>query len=275
MRKVLLIGASAMVLLSSCVSKKKFTALQEQHQETEAKLGAARMELAKFMDDAKKANKEVEYLKSVNYQLLNSVGELSTLSKKEAENLSKSLESLREKDMQIRSIQDAKNRQDSVTLALVTSLKGVLGNLNDEDISINVEKGVVYVSISDRLLFRSGSYEVSKEAEAVLGKVAKVANNRPDFEVLVEGHTDNKAISTAVLSDNWDLSVKRATSVVRVLEKFDVKPERMIASGRGEYVPVATNDSAQGRAANRRTKIILLPKLDEFYGLIEEGMKKL
>jgi chemotaxis protein MotB len=157
----------------------------------------------------------------------------------------------------------------------VTSLKGVLGNLNDEDISINVEKGVVYVSISDRLLFRSGSYEVSNEAEAVLGKVAKVANNRPDFEVLVEGHTDNKSISTPVLQDNWDLSVKRATSVVRVLEKFNVNPERMIASGRGEYVPVDSNDSAKGRAANRRTKIILLPKLDEFYGLIEEGMKKL
>jgi chemotaxis protein MotB len=275
MRKNLLIGLSAMVLLSGCVSKKKFTALEEQYKETEGKLGTARMELAKCLDDAKKANSEVEYLKSVNYKLLNSVGELSTLSKKEAENLSQSLERLKEKDLQIQRIQDAKNKQDSVTLALVTSLKGVLGNLDDEDIQINVEKGVVYVSISDRLLFKSGSYQVTREAELVLGKVAKVVQNRPDFEILVEGHTDSKPINTPVLEDNWDLSVKRATSVIRVLQsKFDVKPERMVAAGRSEYQPVSTNDTPAGRQANRRTKIILLPKLDQFYGLIEEGMGK-
>ena len=197
------------------------------------------------------------------------------LSKKEAENLSQSLERLKEKDLQIQRIQDAKNKQDSVTLALVTSLKGVLGNLDDEDIQINVEKGVVYVSISDRLLFKSGSYQVTREAEAVLGKVAKVVQNRPDFEILVEGHTDSKPINTPVLEDNWDLSVKRATSVIRVLQsKFDVKPERMVAAGRSEYQPVSTNDTPAGRQANRRTKIILLPKLDQFYGLIEEGMGK-
>jgi chemotaxis protein MotB len=273
MRKILLIALSAMVLLSGCVSKKKFAALQEQHKETEGKLGVAKMELAKCLDDAKKANSEVDYLKSVNYKLLTSVGELSTLSKKEAENLSNSLERLKEKDLQIQRIQDAKNRQDSVTLALVTSLKGVLGNLDDEDIQINVEKGVVYVSISDRLLFRSGSYQVTPQAEAVLGKVAKVVQNRPDFEILVEGHTDSKPINTSVLEDNWDLSVKRATAVIRVLQsKFDVKPERMVAAGRGEYQPIDSNDTAAGRQANRRTKIILLPKLDQFYGLIEEGM---
>ena len=275
MKKSMLIGFSAMLLLGGCVSKKKYTALETEKNDLANQLGTARMELAKYMDDAKKANKEVDYLKSVNYKLLNSVGDLATLSKKEAENLSQSLERLKEKDMQITRIQDAKNRQDSVTFALVSSLKGVLGNMSDEDITINVDKGVVYVSISDRLLFKSGSFVVSKEAERVLGKVAKVVENRPNFEILVEGHTDNKAINTPVLEDNWDLSVKRATSVVRVLQnKFEVKPERMIASGRSEYVPVMDNESAEGRQANRRTRIILLPKLDEFYGLIEEGLKQ-
>lgn len=275
MKKSMLIGFSAMLLLGGCVSKKKYAALEAEKTDLANQLGTARMELAKYMDDAKKANREVDYLKSVNYKLLNSVGDLATLSKKEAENLSQSLERLKEKDMQITRIQDAKNRQDSVTFALVSSLKGVLGNMNDEDITINVDKGVVYVSISDRLLFKSGSFVVSKEAERVLGKVAKVVENRPNFEILVEGHTDNKAINTPVLEDNWDLSVKRATSVVRVLQtKFEVKPERMIASGRSEYVPVMDNASAEGRQANRRTRIILLPKLDEFYGLIEEGLKQ-
>lgn len=171
-------------------------------------------------------------------------------------------------------MQDAINKKDSVTLALVTSLKGVLGNMNDEDIQINVEKGVVYVSISDKLLFASGRYNVTEEAKTVLGKVAQVVKNRPEIEFMVEGHTDDQAIHNAVLQDNWDLSVKRATSVVRVLQdEFGVEPARMTAAGRSYYVPVATNETAEGRAKNRRTRIVILPKLDQFYNLIEEGME--
>jgi chemotaxis protein MotB len=149
-----------------------------------------------------------------------------------------------------------------------------LGNLSDEDIEINVEKGVVYVSISDKLLFRSGSYTVTKAAKEVLGKVAKVVNDKPDIEFMVEGHTDNVPIKNDVLLDNWDLSVKRATSVVRVLQDdFGVAPERMTAAGRSYYMPLFDNNNAQNRAKNRRTRIVVLPKLDQFYDLIQQGMQ--
>ena len=186
----------------------------------------------------------------------------------------KVLESLREKDLTIRKLQDAVTRRDSVNLALVQSLKGVLGNLDDEDIEISVEKGVVFISISDKLLFRSGSYNVTNAAKQVLGKVAKVVNNKPDFEFMVEGHTDNVPYRSGVLLDNWDLSVKRATSVVRVLQNdFGVDPARMTAAGRSYYIPLVSNDTGENRGKNRRTRIVVLPKLDQFYSMIEEGME--
>ena len=149
-----------------------------------------------------------------------------------------------------------------------------MGNLDDQDIEVSVEKGVVFVSISDKLLFRSGSYNVTSDAKAVLGKVAKVVNNKPDFEFMVEGHTDNVPYKSGVLQDNWDLSAKRATSIVRILQNdFGVDPKRMTAAGRSYYVPLASNDTAATRARNRRTRIVVLPKLDQFYSMIEEGMK--
>lgn len=275
MRKILPLSAMAILMLGSCVSKKKYTALQDEHKQTQDRLSAAKIELASCLSDRESAQKEIAYLKSTNYQLLNNVSNLATLSQKGAENLERSLESIKEKDSRIKSLSDAMSKKDSVTLALVTSLKGVLGNLDDEDIEINVEKGVVYVSLSDKLLFKSGSYYVSNNAKEVLGKVAKVVKNKPGMDIMVEGHTDNVPIKNAVLLDNWDLSVKRATSIVRILqEDFGVEPQRMTAAGRSYYVPLASNDSADGRARNRRTRIIILPKLDQFYGMIEEGMEK-
>ena len=215
----------------------------------------------------------VNFLQANNQDLINNIGNLTTLSKKGAENLEKSLESMQEKDLRIRTMQEAMTKKDSVTLALVTSLKGVLGNMSDEDIQINVEKGVVYVSISDKLLFRSGSHTVTKRAKEVLGKVAKVVNDKPELEFMVEGHTDNVPIKLDDISDNWDLSVKRATAVIRILQNdFDVAPERMTAAGRSYYMPVADNDTAANRAKNRRTRIVVLPKIDQFYDLIAQGM---
>ena len=202
------------------------------------------------------------------------MGNLTTLSQKGAENLEKSLESMKEKDLTINTMRDAVTRRDSVTLALVTSLKGTFIDINDKDIEVNVEKGVVFISISDKLLFNSGSYVVSERAKEVLGKVAKVVLDKPEIEFLVEGHTDDQSIQNEVLLDNWDLSVKRATSVVRVLQNdFGVQPERMTAAGRSYYVPVADNDTSENRSKNRRTRIVVLPKLDQFYDLIEQGMK--
>ncbi len=278
----MIIGASLAILLSSCVSQKKFSELEAKHKKTEDLLNSATVKLNDCLEEKagstsqlKVLQDQVSNLKNQNSALLNNVGNLATLSTKEAENLEKSLESIKEKDLQIKTMQDALTKKDSVTLALVTSLKGALGNLADEDIQVNVEKGVVYVSISDKLLFKSGSYNVSPRAREVLGKVAKVVNDKPDIEFLVEGHTDNVPIKNKVLLDNWDLSVKRATSVVRVLQKdFKVDPKRMTAAGRSHYVPVADNSSSTNRAKNRRTRIVVLPKLDQFYNMIEDGMKK-
>ncbi|WP_290800222.1 OmpA family protein, partial [Flavobacterium sp.] len=148
--------------------------------------------------------------------------------------------------------------------------------INDEDIEINVEKGVVFISIADNLLFKSGSYEVSPGAKTVLGKVAKVINSKPDFECMVEGHTDNVPIKNTVLLDNWDLSVKRATSIVRVLQNdLGVDPKQLIPAGRSYFIPLVANDTPENRAKNRRTKIIILPKIDQFYDMIEKEMKSL
>jgi chemotaxis protein MotB len=274
MKKVVVALIGVSLVLSSCVSKKKYTALQAEQTETADKLSMAKLELADCRARKEGMDKEVSYLRSVNYKLLNNVGKLSTLSSKEATNLEKSLESIREKDLQIKSMREALTKKDSVTLALVTSLKGALGNLNDEDVQVQVEKGVVFISISDKLLYKSGSYVVSEEAKSVLAKVAKVINAKPELEIMVEGHTDDKAYQKDVLEDNWDLSVKRATSVVRILqEDFSVNPQRLVAAGRSHYVPLSTNETKEGRAANRRTRIVVLPKLDQFYKMIEEGME--
>ncbi|MDT0649067.1 OmpA/MotB family protein [Autumnicola edwardsiae] len=275
MKKFMLLSATAAIMLSSCVSQKKYAELETKQRETQDQLNTATVKLNSCLDEKERLNSQVSTLNNTNAALLNNVGDLATLSKKEAENLERSLESIKEKDMAIKNMRDAINKKDSVTLALVTSLKGALGNMSDEDIEINVEKGVVYVSISDKLLFESGRYNVTSRAKEVLGKVATVVKNKPDIEFMVEGHTDDNPISSGVIEDNWDLSVKRATSVVRVLQdEFGVEPARMTAAGRSYYIPVATNETAEGRAKNRRTRIVVLPKLDQFYGMIEEGMKE-
>lgn len=269
------------LVLSSCVSQKKYSELETKQKETQDLLNSATVKLNTCLEDQattearmKTLEEQNAFLKANNQELINNMGNLTTLTAKGAENLEKSLESLKEKDLTIRRLQDAITRRDSVNLALVQSLKGVLGNLDDEDIEISVEKGVVFVSISDKLLFRSGSYTVTDAAKKVLGKVAQVVNNKPDFEFMVEGHTDNVPYRSGVLLDNWDLSTKRATSVVRILQNdFKVDPARMTAAGRSYYVPLAANDNSANRAKNRRTRIVVLPKLDQFYNMIEDGMK--
>jgi chemotaxis protein MotB len=280
MKKLLLGSLSMMILLSSCVSQKKYAELEAKQKETQDLLNSATVKLNSCLEDKATATARLKtledqnaFLKANNQELINNMGNLTTLTTKGAENLEKSLESLQEKDLTIRKLQDAITRRDSVNLSLVQSLKGVLGNLDDSDIEISVEKGVVFVSISDKLLFSSGSYNVTAKAKEVLGKVAKVVNNKPDFEFMVEGHTDNVPFRSGVLLDNWDLSAKRATSIVRILQNdFGVDPARMTAAGRSYYIPLASNDTAADRARNRRTRIVVLPKLDQFYSMIEEGM---
>lgn len=276
MRKLALLSVAMLTLLSSCVSTKKFEALKQKKDDLENQVYKLNAELDKYATKEKSWEKERRTLENTNAALLNAQGDFAMISRKAAENLERSLESIKEKDKQLESLRDAVNKKDSVTLALVTSLKGALGNLNDEDIQIDVEKGVVFVSISDKLLFRSGSYQVSNEARNVLKKVAIVVNDKPDIEFMVEGHTDtDKVLPGSHLVDNWDLSTKRATAIVRILQNdYNVDPERMTAAGRGEYVPVASNSTPDGKAKNRRTRIVILPKLDRFFDMVEKGMKE-
>ena len=273
MKKMVLFLLGGLVM-TSCVSNKKFRAVQEQLKTTEDLLNTATIKLNSCLKDKELLQSKNEMLAKINEGLMTNLGNMTMLTQKGADNLERSLESLKEKDLTIKNLRDAVTRRDSINLALVQSLKGVLGNLDDEDITVQVDKGVVYVSISDKMLFSSGSYNVTPRAREVLGKVAKVVNNKPDFEFMVEGHTDNVPIKNTCIKDNWDLSVLRATAVVRILQNdFGVTASRMTAAGRGEYVPVTSNASADGRALNRRTRIVVLPKLDQFYNMIEQGMK--
>lgn len=281
MKRVLLLSITAVLILSSCVSKKDFLALESKQQETQDLLNSATVKLNRCLADEaasaarlKELQARLKDLKETNSGLIESTKDMTVLTTQGAQNLEKSLESLKEKDLKISRLQDALTKKDSVALALVTSLKKEVG-LNDEDIEINVEKSVVFISLSDKLLFKSGSYRITKKATEILGKVATVINSKPDFEAMVEGHTDNIPYKSGVLEDNWDLSVKRSTAIVRALQELGVNPAQLIAAGRGDHLPLVDNLSAENRAINRRTKIYVLPKIDQFYEMIETEMKSL
>ncbi|MBQ0909029.1 OmpA family protein [Flavobacterium sp. F-328] len=274
MKKIVL-ALSVMALLTSCVSKKKYTELEARNKETQDLLNTATVKLNACLEEKAGLAATAATLKEQNQGLISVSKDMTVLSTKGAQNIEKALESIKEKDLKISRMQDALTKKDSVTLALVTSLKSSVG-ISDPDIEINVEKGVVFISIADKLLFKSGSYDVTDKAKTVLAKVAKVVNDKPDFECMVEGHTDNVPYNgSGVLLDNWDLSVKRSTSIIRVLtNQLGVKPEQLIAAGRSSYIPLVANDSAENRSRNRRTRIVVLPKIDQFYDMIEKEMKK-
>ena len=274
MKRVILALSLIALLTTSCGTKKKIAELENKNKEIQDLLNTATIKLNTCLTEKEAMASQMDFLKKNNSDLINNMGNMTTLSAKGAENIEKALESIKEKDLKITRMQDALTKKDSVTLALVTSLKRSVG-ISDPDIEINVEKGVVFISIADKLLFKSGSYVVSDRAKEILGRVAKVVNDKPDFECMVEGHTDNVPfISNGTLLDNWDLSVKRSTSIVRILTKdFGVSPKQLIAAGRGEFVPLVENNSAENRTTNRRTRIVVMPKIDQFYDMIEKEMK--
>ena len=291
--KLKLITASLFlaVFLFSCVSSKKYkqaqadyATLQVKHSQLEGDLSNCNNDKAKLAKDksdleAEKANlngriadmnKQMDFLKENNTTVLKQLQDLSVISSSQAESIKKSLDNIGAKDAYIIDLQTAMARKDSLNMALVMNLKGAVGNLNDQDINIKVDKGVVYIDISDKMLFRTGKYEVTPQAKEVLGKVAMVLKNQPDIEFMVEGHTDNVPFRSGVLLDNWDLSVKRATAVVRILQnQYGLDPRKMAAAGRGEYNPILDNSSSDNRAINRRTRIVILPQLDQFFQLLE------
>jgi chemotaxis protein MotB len=282
-----------MALLSSCAASKKRKAelanLQAAHEKTVADLNncdkrTTDLQATIRSKDADLANKtnqmtdlqnQIDYLKKTNNNLLDRMSDLSVVSKQGAESIKKSLETLNEQTRYVNNINSQIRSKDSLNLALVMNLKRSLSDINDQDVQVEVKKGVVYVSISDKLLFNTGKFDVNPQAETVLAKVAKVVNDHTELDILVEGHTDNvpyMAAASNPLKDNWDLSVLRATAISRMLQtKFGVNPTRLTAGGRGEFVPKDDNTTPEGRRVNRRTEIILTPKLDQFFNLLSSG----
>ena len=282
--------------LSSCVAKKKYVELQSRYDKVQTdlvKCGDSVQDYKDRLAAMSRTNQENETLKiqrdsqiiNLNDQIsdlrktrdkqLDAVGNLTVLSKEANANIDKTLSQIEQKDKYINILRAARTKTDSLNLALALNLTRVLSNgIEDQDIEVKVDKTVVMVNLSDKMLFTTGSAKISTRANAVLEKIALIVKSRPELEVMVEGYTDNVAINTECITDNWDLSVKRATSVVRVMQQtFNIDPNKLIAAGRGEFNTLTSNSTAEGRTTNRRTRIILMPKLDQFYDLLNPDKK--
>ncbi len=277
-----LIVASAM-LLTGCVNKKTYENLRANYEQlqgeyaglqsmyNDAKVNLAQQNatgssLEQRLADAQKQNAELkEQLKALQSSLDNSINTGSA-------NISKLVDEINASNKYIKQLVDAKSKSDSLNLALTNKLTRSLSKSELQDVDVKVLKGVVYISLNDNMLYRSGSYEISTAAGETLAKIAKIITDYDDYEVLVEGNTDNVPISKTNIRNNWDLSCLRASSVVQALQnQYGVNPSRLTAGGRGEYNPLEANDTADGRARNRRTQIIITPKLDQFLDLIDQA----
>ncbi len=253
----LLFAAALLLLLTSC-NKTKVTTLEAQ--------------LAAKSEQVQQLETQVVALQSTNSGLLERMSDLSIISKSGAASIEKSLESISRQGNFIETLSNRAEAKDSLNMALITNLKRSLADVNDQDVRVNVRGGKVLVSISDQLLFASGSAKVNARAQEVLAKVAQVINDHNQMDVLVEGHTDNVPTDGRQFVDNWDLSASRAAGIVRVLtDTYYVAPERLTAAGRAQYAPVENNDNPTGRGMNRRTEIVLTPNLDQFFALLEPG----
>ncbi len=290
---------AVMLIMTSCVSKKKFVNLQSELEVCNQELGKCGEDLSRYLNqyetciadkkriqgelDALKANTDLrmEQIDDLKAQIkdlrkqrdkqIKQIGDLTDLSQSASDNIKQTLTQLQAKEEHLNLLRAARSKTDSINLALAVNLKGVLSQgIMDNDVEVKVDKTVVFVNLSDKMTFNSGSSQITPRAEIVLGKIAQILESRPDLEVMVEGYTDNRPINTSCIQDNWDLSVKRATSVARVLQKrYNVDPNRIIAAGRGEYNTLVSNDTDEGRRMNRRTRIIILPKVDQFYDLLD------
>ncbi|GGZ49740.1 OmpA/MotB family protein [Mesonia mobilis] len=274
MKKVMMLSAvSLSLLLGSCVSKKKYTELETQLDNTQSELMKTRVD----KEDCEEKYAQVQERVSNYYAKINSLQEENDNKLEMVDNIAamstKSKEAMRKTLAKVdpEKLKDAKTLSDSIDVAVSYNLTKSLNEGEDDGIDINVEETVVQITISDELLFKSGSYWVNPKANKLLEKIAKVVKSEPSMEVLVEGHTDDQTIvEDSYLEDNWDLSVRRATSIVRVLQdKYGVEGKQLIASGRSSYMPLDDNETAEGREKNRRTRILILPNLDKFLAMLE------
>jgi len=272
----------AVLVFSSCVSKKKYVALEQENGEIKSELTKTKVEkeeleakFAKIQDRVdvyntkiNSLNEDVEGLKIENDIKLEVNADGTVMSNESKRKMLATLE-----NVDAAKLANAKTLKDSMNLAIQYNLSKTLdtSNLNeDEDIAVNINETVVMISISDKMLFNSGSYRISNKANNILQKLADVINSEESIDVMVEGHTDSRTINTEKITDNWDLSVLRATSVVRKLQnKYNVNPAQLIASGRSSYQPLVENDTKDNRSKNRRTRIILMPNIDKFFALME------
>ena len=269
------------IAASSCVSSKKYHKLQADNAALEQRYNDVQGSLAKSQSDGQtiqallaQAQKNNAELKA-NYAALQKTLDNSINQNTQGNvNISKLVDQINASNKYIRELVQAKNRSDSLNLLLATNLTRSLTPVETDEVNVKVLKGVVYISLADNMLFKSGSYEVNDRAMQTLGKIAKILKDYSDYDVLVEGNTDPVPISRPNIRNNWDLSVLRASSIVQLLQdKFGVDPTRLTAGGRGEYNPIADNEPAVGRQRNRRTEIIITPKRDQFMDLIGKAPK--
>lgn len=271
MKKSIILSALSIAFLASCVSKKKYTALETNLSETQSALTKTQVEKEELEGKMEKIearvteyNEKISSLKEVNDSQYTSVDDVAVMSNNTKEKMRATLAKV-----DADKLAGAQTLQDSMNLAISYNLKQSISD-EEDDIDINIEKTVVMINISDKLLFNSGSYRVSSKADKILSKLAEVINSEPSMEVMVEGHTDSRSINTAMFRNNWDLSVKRATSVVDILQsKYNVDPAKLIAAGRSSYMPLVENDSKDNMAKNRRTRIVIIPNLDKFFALLD------
>jgi len=250
-----LLLAVVIVLLPAC-NKKKINDLER--------------ELALKNQQAEQLDRQLQTIQATNASLLDRLADLSVINKAGAESIQQSLENINKQYSFIENLTNKIQQKDSLNLVLVMNLRRSLADISDDDLQIEVRGGMVHVSISDKMLFRSGSFALGNQAKNILGKLAAVINEHDDLQIMVEGHTDNVPMHNECLQDNWDLSAMRATSVVRSLQlNYYVAPDRLSASGRSEYLPKADNSTAAGRAENRRTEIVIMPRLDQYFKLLE------
>lgn len=275
MKKMLIVAILGPGLFLSCVSKKKYVALEEQLSNTQSTLQKTAVEkqeleerFARIEARVAEYNAKISSLQETSDAKFE-LNDVALMNQKTKENMRKTLSQV---DPSL--LEGVTTLEDSINVAVSYNLKkSITEDENSEDIQIDVDKTVVMISISDKLLFNTGSYRVSSKADPLLQKLAEVINSEPSLEVMVEGHTDSRSIKTEILDDNWDLSVKRATSIVRILEnKYGVESARLIAAGRGSSIPLVENDSKDNMAKNRRTRIVLIPDLDKFFALLDSEM---
>ena len=272
MKRILAVSVVAATMFTSCVSKKKYTELENNYNNTRSELQQAQVEneelegkLTAIEERVSDYNAKINSLRDENDQKL----EMNELTAMSNVNKQKMRQTLTKVDPA--ALAEAKTLEDSINLAVSYNLKQEISDGASDDIEITVDETVVMINVSDELLFRSGSARVSRDAYPLLQKLADVINSEPSMEVMVEGHTDDKkVVKDSYLIDNWDLSVRRSTAIVRLLQdRFDVAPEKLIAAGRSSYHPLVENDSAENRAKNRRTRIVILPNLDKFLALLD------